>query len=129
MENEEHLSPIMEKKQTQGRKKIEMKMIANENTLRITFSKLRQGLFKKASELSTLCSVDVAIVLFSLGSKAFSFGRPNVESIVDRFLSHNGHGQPIEDGNETGPVVAYLEVIMRQLTQQYHELNKRLEAE
>ncbi|GFS36445.1 hypothetical protein Acr_00g0045960 [Actinidia rufa] len=50
------------------------------------------------------------IVLFSLGSKAFSFGSPNVESIVDRFLSHNGHGQPIEDGNETGPVVAYQEL-------------------
>ncbi|XP_057465244.1 agamous-like MADS-box protein AGL29 [Actinidia eriantha] len=106
-----------------------MKMIANENARRITFSKRRQGLFKKASELSTLCGVDVAIVLFSLGGKAFSFGSPNVDSIVDRFLSHNGPSQPNEDANDTWPVVAYQEVTMRQLSQQYHELNKRLEAE
>ncbi|THG17790.1 agamous-like MADS-box protein AGL62 [Camellia sinensis] len=115
----------MERKQTQGRKKIEMKMIANENARRITFSKRRHGLFKKASELSTLCGVDMAIVLFSMGGKAFSFGKPNVDSIVDRFLNQNA--QPSE--GVSSHATRHYDATVHQLNQQFHDLRKRLEAE
>ncbi|GMI97429.1 AGAMOUS-like 62 [Hibiscus trionum] len=73
----------------QGRRKIEMKKIAKKNNLQVTFSKRRAGLFKKASELCTLCGVDVAIIVFSPAGKVFSFGHPHVESIVDRFLTRS----------------------------------------
>ncbi|XP_004977852.1 MADS-box transcription factor 47-like [Setaria italica] len=52
----------------------------------ICFSKRRAGLFKKASELSILCGADIAAVVFSPADKAFSFGHPSVESILDLFL-------------------------------------------
>nr|XP_009768032.1 PREDICTED: agamous-like MADS-box protein AGL62 [Nicotiana sylvestris] len=55
----------------------------------ILISKRRSGLFKKASELCTLCGVEIAIIVYSPARKVFSFGHPNVESIVDRFLSRN----------------------------------------
>ncbi|KAH1228055.1 Agamous-like MADS-box protein AGL62 [Glycine max] len=42
-------------KKTKGRQKIEMKKMRNESNLRVTFSKRRTGVFKKASELATLC--------------------------------------------------------------------------
>ncbi|KAB1221360.1 Agamous-like MADS-box protein AGL61 [Morella rubra] len=70
-----------------GRRKIEMKMVKDNNCRQVTFSKRRTGLFKKANELATLCGADVAIVVFSPGGKPFSFGHPSVGSVSDRFLS------------------------------------------
>ncbi|GMJ07078.1 AGAMOUS-like 62 [Hibiscus trionum] len=72
-----------------SRWKIEMKKIAKKTNLQVTFSKRRSGLFKKASELCTLCGVDVAIIVFSPAGKVFSFGHPHVESTIDRFLTRN----------------------------------------
>jgi len=65
-----------------GRRKLEMKKIANNSSRLVTFSKRRSGLFKKANEISTLCAAEVAIVVFSPGGKPFSFGQPNVEKLM-----------------------------------------------
>ncbi|GAU24320.1 hypothetical protein TSUD_49090 [Trifolium subterraneum] len=70
-----------------GRRKIEMKKMSNESNLQVTFSKRRSGLFKKASELCTLCGVDVSLVVFSPSGKTFSFGHPNTDTVIDRYLS------------------------------------------
>ncbi|KAL3614381.1 hypothetical protein CASFOL_042455 [Castilleja foliolosa] len=77
----------MVKKPSMGRQKIKIEKIEVKNHLQVTFSKRRSGLFKKASELCTLCGVEIAIIVFSPAGKVFSFGHPNVESIVDRFLA------------------------------------------
>ncbi|XP_071734587.1 agamous-like MADS-box protein AGL61 [Rutidosis leptorrhynchoides] len=79
----------MAKKPSLGRQKIKIAKIQIKNHLQVTFSKRRSGLFKKASELCTLCGVEIAIVVFSPAGKVFSFGHPKVESIVDRFLTRN----------------------------------------
>nr|GFB95028.1 agamous-like MADS-box protein AGL62 [Tanacetum cinerariifolium] len=60
-----------------------------ESNLSVTFSRRRSGLFKKASELSILCGVEIAIVVFSPAKKAFSFGHPSVQMIIDRYLREN----------------------------------------
>ena len=72
---------------SKGRQKIVIAKIREESNLRVTFSKRRCGLFKKASELSTLCGVEIAIIVFSPGKKVFSFGYPNVEQILEKFLN------------------------------------------
>ncbi|XP_017228562.2 agamous-like MADS-box protein AGL62 [Daucus carota subsp. sativus] len=72
---------------TKGRQKIVMAKMSKESNLRVTFSKRRCGLFQKASELSTLCGVEIAIIIFSPGKKVFSFGYPNVEQILEKFLN------------------------------------------
>ncbi|KAK1269075.1 Agamous-like MADS-box protein AGL62 [Acorus gramineus] len=69
-----------------GRRRIEIKRIEKVEARQVSFSKRRYGIFKKASELSILCSADVAIIVFSPGGKAFAFGHPSIESLVDRFL-------------------------------------------
>ncbi|KAK0593272.1 hypothetical protein LWI29_033974 [Acer saccharum] len=79
----------MNKKPCMGRQKISLVKISKKNHLQVTFSKRRTGLFKKASELATLCGVEIGIIVFSPANKAFSFGHPDVESIIDRFLSRN----------------------------------------
>ncbi|CAN4075830.1 unnamed protein product [Withania somnifera] len=68
----------MAKKPSMGRQKIKIAKIEVKNHLQVTFSKRRSGLFKKAT-----------IIVFSPARKVFSFGHPNVESIINRFFSEN----------------------------------------
>ncbi|CAO2835177.1 unnamed protein product [Amaranthus hypochondriacus] len=77
------------KKPSRGRQKIKIAKIKDPSHLQVTFSKRRLGIFKKASEICTLCGVQAIIIVFSPGNRIFSFGHPNVESIVDRYLNHN----------------------------------------
>lgn len=81
-----------------GRQKIEMVKMKNENNLQVTFSKRRSGLFKKASELCTLCGAEIVVIVFSPGRKVFSFGHPNVDVVIDRFLNINPH-HPHQNNN------------------------------
>ncbi|WMV51089.1 hypothetical protein MTR67_044474 [Solanum verrucosum] len=81
----------MAKKPSMGRQKIKIAKIEVKNHLQVTFSKRRSGLFNKASELCTLCGVEIAIIVFSHARKAYSFGDTNVESVINRFLSRNPH--------------------------------------
>ncbi|EEF39722.1 mads box protein, putative [Ricinus communis] len=78
----------MSKLTGKGRQRIEMVKISKESNRLVTFSKRRYGVFKKASELSTLCGAEISIIVFSPGKRAFSFGNPSVETVVDCFLSN-----------------------------------------
>ncbi|PKI76929.1 agamous-like MADS-box protein AGL61 [Punica granatum] len=76
-------------KQTQGRQKIEMKKIEDDDDRLVTFSKRRYGIYKKASELVTMCGAEVGMVIFSTSGRPFSFGHPLMESIINKFLKRN----------------------------------------
>lgn len=54
-------------------RKIEMKKIENVTKCQVTFSKRRSSLMKKASEISTVCDVDVALVAFSPSGRLTKF--------------------------------------------------------
>ncbi|KAL7605637.1 hypothetical protein Lser_V15G14577 [Lactuca serriola] len=54
-----------------GRRKLEMKQIEDKNSRQVTFSKRRSGLNKKAWQLSVLCDVAVAVVVFSSSGKLY----------------------------------------------------------
>ncbi|KAL5070228.1 hypothetical protein RYX36_021115 [Vicia faba] len=114
----------MEKK-GRGRQKIEMKKMSNKSNLQVTFSKRRSGIFKKASELCTLCDANVAIVVFSPGEKVFSFGHPHVDTIIDRYLSHV---PPQNDG--TMPFIkARRNAIVCELNNNLTQINDTLDIE
>ncbi|KAL5546336.1 hypothetical protein UlMin_006023 [Ulmus minor] len=68
-----------------GRGKIEIKKIENINSRQVTFSKRRNGLFKKANELSVLCDADVAVVIFSCTGKLYKFSSKSMEHILSRY--------------------------------------------
>ncbi|XP_004231379.1 agamous-like MADS-box protein AGL62 [Solanum lycopersicum] len=116
----------MAKKMSKGRQKIQMTKMSKESNLLVTFSKRRSGLFKKASELCTLCGVEIAIVVFSPGHKVFSFGHPNVDSIVNRFLTRN----PTSSSSTTCQLVeAHRNANVRELNAQLTEILNQLEFE
>ncbi|CAB4300218.1 unnamed protein product [Prunus armeniaca] len=57
-----------------GRGKVELKRIENKINRQVTFSKRRNGLLKKAYELSVLCDAEVALIIFSSRGKLHEFG-------------------------------------------------------
>ncbi|XP_068654288.1 agamous-like MADS-box protein MADS2 isoform X2 [Aristolochia californica] len=56
-----------------GRGKVELKRIENKINRQVTFAKRRNGLLKKAYELSVLCDAEVALIVFSNRGKLFEF--------------------------------------------------------
>ncbi|KAH7853054.1 hypothetical protein Vadar_032679 [Vaccinium darrowii] len=75
-------------KKSRGRQRVDMSQkMQNEANLQVTFSKRRNGLFKKCSELVTLCGVELIMIIFSPKGKPYSFGHPSVDNIIDRFLT------------------------------------------
>ncbi|KAF2311082.1 hypothetical protein GH714_019409 [Hevea brasiliensis] len=52
-----------------GRGRVELKRIENKINRQVTFSKRRNGLLKKAYELSVLCDAEVALIIFSSRGK------------------------------------------------------------
>uniref|UniRef100_K4AHE2 MADS-box domain-containing protein n=1 Tax=Setaria italica TaxID=4555 RepID=K4AHE2_SETIT len=55
------------------RGKTEMKRIENATSRQVTFSKRRNGLLKKAFELSVLCDAEVGLIVFSPRGKLYEF--------------------------------------------------------
>lgn len=50
-----------------------MRRIENATSRQVTFSKRRNGLLKKAFELSVLCDAEVALIVFSPRGKLYEF--------------------------------------------------------
>ncbi|KAI3721538.1 hypothetical protein L2E82_32554 [Cichorium intybus] len=110
---------------TKGRKKMEMKKISDESRLLVSFSKRHSGLFKKASELCTLCGVEMAIIVFSPTKKVLSFGNPSVQTIVDRFQKQN----PPANSTTFQFMQHYRNAKTKELNMQLTNLLGQLEAE
>lgn len=114
----------MVRKPSMGRQKIEIKKIENEDSRQVCFSKRRAGLFKKASELCILCGAEIAIIVFSPAGKAFSFGHPCVDTIIDRFLTSSTTAILDVSSNDR-----HRATTLQELNQQYMELLNQVEAE
>ncbi|PIN11412.1 hypothetical protein CDL12_15981 [Handroanthus impetiginosus] len=71
------------------RSKIKYELIADERTRRETFRKRKTGLFKKLSELKTLCEVEACgIVISGDGTQAEVWPSPNAASqVIQKFIN------------------------------------------
>ncbi|XP_010529519.1 PREDICTED: agamous-like MADS-box protein AGL14 [Tarenaya hassleriana] len=67
------------------RGKTEMKRIENATSRQVTFSKRRNGLLKKAFELSVLCDAEVALIIFSPRGKLYEFSSSSITKTIDRY--------------------------------------------
>jgi MADS-box transcription factor len=50
-----------------------------------TFLKRKGGLFKKAHELSVLCSVDVAVFIFGSNQKLYQYSSANMLDLIEAY--------------------------------------------
>ncbi|KAG4142157.1 hypothetical protein ERO13_D06G115728v2, partial [Gossypium hirsutum] len=88
-------------------KKIEIKIIENADERLITFSKRRTGIYKKISELSTLCG-----------------GHPPDESVAKRFSNASQHLEETTDA----PVETYRKERINLLVQDFNDVQDQLDV-
>lgn len=67
------LSKLERQTDNMGRGKIEIKRIENTTNRQVTFCKRRNGLQKKAYELSVLCDAEVALIIFSTRGRLYEY--------------------------------------------------------
>ncbi|XP_023001459.1 floral homeotic protein AGAMOUS-like [Cucurbita maxima] len=68
-----------------GRGKIEIKRIENTTNRQVTFCKRRNGLLKKAYELSVLCDAEVALIVFSTRGRLYEYANNSVRATISRY--------------------------------------------
>ncbi|KAL7230779.1 hypothetical protein ACSBR2_009130 [Camellia fascicularis] len=75
-----------------GRVKLQIKRIENNTSRQVTFSKRRNGLIKKAYELSVLCDIDIALIMFSPSGRLSHFsGKRRIEDVLSRYINLADH--------------------------------------
>lgn len=85
------------KKRSKGRQVIPIEPIQDKARCQVTFSKRKNGLFRKASELILLCDAKAAIIIFSNAGKPYALGNPSVDEVlrlVDGDVDDGAHALP-----------------------------------
>nr|AGV28075.1 AGL6-like protein [Welwitschia mirabilis] len=95
-----------------GRGRVELKRIENKINRQVTFSKRRNGLLKKAYELSVLCDAEVALIIFSSRGKLYEFGSVGTLKTLERYQKCSF---ALQEGNTTSD---------REAQNWHHEVNK-----
>ncbi|XP_019169239.1 PREDICTED: floral homeotic protein AGAMOUS isoform X1 [Ipomoea nil] len=85
MEFQSDQSREMSPQRKMGRGKIEIKRIENTTNRQVTFCKRRNGLLKKAYELSVLCDAEVALIVFSSRGRLYEYANNSVKATIDRY--------------------------------------------
>ncbi|XP_031261144.1 agamous-like MADS-box protein AGL11 [Pistacia vera] len=67
------------------RGKIEIKRIENTTNRQVNFCKRRNGLLKKAYELSILCEAEVALIVFSSRGRHYEYSNSSMTSVIERY--------------------------------------------
>nr|UXR27438.1 MADS transcription factor SEP1 [Delphinium anthriscifolium] len=83
-----------------GRGKVELKRIENKINRQVTFAKRRNGLLKKAYELSVLCDAEIALIIFSTRGKLYEFSSSSMLKTLQRYYEAS-HPDPPEDNAES----------------------------
>nr|ABP96914.1 GLOBOSA-like protein [Primula vulgaris]AQT19638.1 GLO2 [Primula vulgaris] len=75
-----------------GRGKVEIKRIENSNIRQVTYSNRRNGILKKAKEISVLCDAQVSLIIFSSSGKMHDYCSPNSSliNILDAYQKQSG---------------------------------------
>ncbi|GER39309.1 MADS-box transcription factor [Striga asiatica] len=109
-----------------GRVKLEIKKIENTTNRQVTFSKRRNGLIKKAYELSVLCDVDVALIMFSPSGRVSNFaGHKSIGEIMERYVNLPEH----ERGSPVSMIDTQVEEIQQEIIKckcQLEDMGKKL---
>ncbi|KAL2343477.1 hypothetical protein Fmac_004762 [Flemingia macrophylla] len=104
-----------------GRGRVELKRIENKINRQVTFAKRRNGLLKKAYELSVLCDAEVALIIFSNRGKLYEFcSSSSMLKTLERYQKCN-YGAPENN-------VATREALELSSQQEYLKLKARYEA-
>ncbi|KAG9457399.1 hypothetical protein H6P81_001907 [Aristolochia fimbriata] len=87
-----------------GKRKIDIRKIEDLSSRQVTFSKRRQGLFRKAADFCLLSAAQMAIIVNSPGGKPYLFSHPpsSADQVIDQYL-HEHSSQAIADRSREEP--------------------------
>ncbi|CAN6722307.1 unnamed protein product [Malus baccata var. baccata] len=70
-----------------ARGKIQIRRIENSTNRQVTYSKRRNGLFKKANELTVLCDAEVSLIMVSSSGKVHEYISPSTttKQLLDQY--------------------------------------------
>ena len=83
-----------------GRKKIKIERIADERNRQVTFTKRKNGLMKKAMELSVLCDFDIALVIYNSHAKLYQYSSGNIEDVLRRFHTECAEAHEVRNNQD-----------------------------
>ncbi|KAI3899274.1 hypothetical protein MKW92_027706 [Papaver armeniacum] len=110
-----------------SKRKIEIKYIENTTNRRVTYSKRKKGILKKANELSFLCDAQVCLIMFSKTGKLAEYISPSttMKDFFDRYEKNTNlsPSSEYEAGNEN-----LLKTLENELRKQ-KEINSTLRKE
>nr|BAG68951.1 PISTILLATA like protein [Hydrangea macrophylla] len=75
-----------------GRGKIEIKRIENTSNRQVTYSKRRNGILKKAKEITVLCDASVSLIVSASSGKMHEYCSPKTTliDILDKYHTQSG---------------------------------------
>ncbi|XP_071705640.1 agamous-like MADS-box protein MADS2 isoform X2 [Rutidosis leptorrhynchoides] len=93
-----------------GRGRVELKRIENKINRQVTFAKRRNGLLKKAYELSVLCDAEVALIIFSSRGKLYEFcSTSNMVKMLERYQNCTYGSMEIDRSTNNAEETSYKE--------------------
>eukprot|EP00261_Vitis_vinifera_P031355 XP_019072598.1 PREDICTED: MADS-box protein 4 isoform X2 [Vitis vinifera] len=107
-----------------GRGRVELKRIENKINRQVTFAKRRNGLLKKAYELSVLCDAEVALIIFSNRGKLYEFcSSSSMLKTLERYQKCN-YGAPETNVSTREALTQYMLDQLTDLQRKEHMLNE-----
>ncbi|KAL9232902.1 hypothetical protein vseg_007964 [Gypsophila vaccaria] len=80
---------LRKKRTSKGKQKITIKKIEDKDSRQVSFTKRRNGLFKKLSEFCSKYDSEFAAITFSIAGKPITNGYPCAEAVIRRFSESN----------------------------------------
>ncbi|SAM03523.1 hypothetical protein [Absidia glauca] len=72
-----------------GRRKIKIQPIQDDRNRQVTFLKRKNGLMKKAYELSVLCGCDIALIVFNSNNKLVQYSSNDIDKVLMRYTEYS----------------------------------------
>ncbi|KAG8059123.1 hypothetical protein GUJ93_ZPchr0002g24695 [Zizania palustris] len=91
-----------------GRGKIVIRRIDNSTSRQVTFSKRRNGIFKKAKELAILCDAEVGLIIFSSTGRLYEYSNTSMKSVIDRYGKSKDEQQQDNVANPYSELKVYI---------------------
>ncbi|KAF8008628.1 hypothetical protein BT93_K2326 [Corymbia citriodora subsp. variegata] len=102
-----------------ARGKIQMRRIENPTSRQVTFSKRRNGLLKKAYELSVLCEAEIGVIIFSQKGRLYEFSsNSEIRKTIDRYRRST---------NDADTYEANMEQFILHLKQETMDMERKIE--
>ncbi|XP_019185053.1 PREDICTED: agamous-like MADS-box protein AGL29 [Ipomoea nil] len=112
-----------------GRRRIPLERIENDVQRNVSFSKRRFGLFKKASEISTLCGVKILVVVFPPNQeKVYTFGSPSVPEVLNKYVAER-ENLTIETNDTEEFLLSQEEANIRNMNHRINLLEEQIQHE